>query len=103
MLGKAQKIAAFAFILIILNSAYLLAFKSATLTYMGNVVLHLALGLLLIPFAVILLWKQRAALVPSVIFLAAGAIGIYLMIHGNLRKDQLVLYAHILGAGLSVA
>src|SRR5271157_1812235 len=103
MSGKAQKLAAFIFILLILNSAYLLAFKSPTLTYMGSVVLHLALGLLLIPFAIILLWKQRSALVPATTFVVAGAIGIYLMIHGNLRKDELVLYAHILAAGLSVA
>ncbi|MGA7414159.1 MAG: tetratricopeptide repeat protein [Bryobacteraceae bacterium] len=103
MSGKAQNIAAFTFILIILNSAYLLAFKSPTLTYMGNVLLHLALGLLLIPLAIILLWKQRAAMVALVLFLVAGAIGVYLMIHGNLRKDELVLYAHILAAGLSAA
>jgi tetratricopeptide (TPR) repeat protein len=102
MSGKTLKIAAIAFILLILNSAYLLAFKSPTLTYEGNVLLHLALGLLLLPFAVVLLWKHRTALFPALAFVIAGGIGIYLMIHGNLRRDQLVLYAHILAASVSV-
>ena len=101
--NKAWKVALVLLVALILNSAYLVAGKSPTLIYMGNVLLHLFLGLVLLPIAGFLLWKNRTLLAPAVAFSAAGGIGIYLMIHGNLRRDQPVLIAHIVCAVLAVA
>ncbi len=100
--SKLWKFGALAAVLLVLNSAYLWAFKSATIAYMANVLLHLVLGLLLLPFAFVLL-KNRRALWPAIAFSLAGAIGIYLAIHGNLHGDRPVLLAHIVVAALSIA
>ncbi|HEX4810169.1 MAG TPA: tetratricopeptide repeat protein [Bryobacteraceae bacterium] len=102
-MGKLWKWGAAGAVLLVLNSAYLWAFKSATIAYMGNVLLHLALGLLLLPFALVLLAKSRSARLPAAVFAVAAAIGIYLVVHGNLRVDHPVLVAHISVAALSVA
>jgi hypothetical protein len=71
--------------------------------YMGNVLLHLFLGLFLIPLAAVLVWKQKALTIPAAAFAVAAGIGVYLMIHGNLRSDQPVLIAHIVAAVAAVA
>ena len=96
--SKLWKLGAGLAILLTLNGAYLWAFKSATLIYMGNVMLHVVLGLILLPFALILVIKKRAASAPSLLFLLSGGIGIYLMVHGNLSVDRPVLWAHIIAA-----
>lgn len=100
--SKVWKFAAALVILLILNSAYLWGFKSATLVYMANVMVHVVLGLVLLPIAAILLWKQRAALWSALAFIAAGAIGIYLIVHGNLTVDRPVLLAHIVCAVVAI-
>src|SRR5690349_1431806 len=92
------KIGAALAILLVLNGAYLWAFKSATLVYMSNVLMHVVWGIILLPFAVVLLRRDRRAWLPSLLFLLSGAIGIYLMVHGNLRVDRPVLYAHTVAA-----
>jgi tetratricopeptide (TPR) repeat protein len=97
------KIGAALAVLLVLNGAYLWAFKSATLVYMSNVLMHVVWGIILLPFAVVLLRRDRRAWLPSLLFLLSGAIGIYLMVHGNLRVDRPVLYAHIVAAVASVA
>ena len=97
------KIGAVLAILLVLSGAYLWAWKSATLIYMSSVLLHVVWGIVLLPFAFVLLRKDRRAFAASALFLLSGAIGIYLMIHGNLRVDRPVLWAHIVVALASVA
>lgn len=101
--SKTWKAATILLVALLLNSAYLVAWKSATIFYMGNVLVHLFLGLLLIPFAAVLLWRHRTLVVPAAAFALAAGIGVYLMIHGNLRRDQPVLIAHIVAAVAAVA
>jgi Tfp pilus assembly protein PilF len=102
-MGKLSKWGAAGAVLLVLNSAYLWAFRSASIAYMGNVLVHLLLALLLLPFALVLIWKSPAARLPVAVFGIAAAIGIYLAVHGNLRVDHPVLVAHIAVAAVSVA
>jgi len=80
-------------LLLILNAAYIAAFPSPTIFYMGNVVLHLALGLLL---TVLFLRKFNRE---SAILLAAAIPALYLVVRGNTTDHRTVLYIHVaLGA-----
>ncbi len=103
MSGRIYKFGVILLILLLLNSAYLLAFPSATIPYIANILIHIGLGFVLIPFAAILMWKNRAALLPGIPFALAAGIGLYLMVHGNLRADHPVLMAHIFAAVIAVA
>ncbi len=84
----------------ILNSAYLAAFAQATIFYMGNVVLHLALGLVLMVLAV--LWASQFPRERAV-FLLAGLPAVFLAVRGNTVDHRWALWAHILLALLAVA
>ncbi len=103
MSAKFTKLGIVLLILLVLNSAYLLAFTSASIPYIANVLLHIVLGVVLIPFAAVVMWKSRASLVPGIPFALAAVIGVYLMVHGNLRADHPVLAAHIAVAVIAVA
>src|SRR5260370_40639536 len=52
-----KRLAAAGWLVLLVNTAYIAAFPSPTLIYMGNVVLHLALGLAL-TVAVVRLWRR---------------------------------------------
>jgi len=96
-----------AFLMLLVNTAYIAAFASPTVFYMGNVLLHLVLGVVLAIAVVILISKNadvRRAITPSLwffllAFLAAG----YLVAAGNIREHRWVLWAHIATAVLGVA
>ncbi|MGA8593128.1 MAG: tetratricopeptide repeat protein [Bryobacteraceae bacterium] len=96
--NKLWKIATALGVLLLLNSAYLWAFESPTLFYMGNVLVHVLAGFALIPFAVVLLGRDRRLAMSALVFLAAAGIGAYLAFHGNLRVDHPVLLLHIVFA-----
>jgi tetratricopeptide (TPR) repeat protein len=100
---KFWKALATAGLLLILNSAYLWAFKSASVFYIANVLVHVLLGLALLPLAVIWWRRDRTSAAAAVPFIAAGLIGIYLIVHGNLRVDRPVLIAHITVAAAAAA
>ncbi len=93
--SKVWKLPAVAAAVLVLNAAYIWAFKTASLFYMGNVLLHVILGVVLLPFAVGFLRRDRKSAAAASIFLLSGVIGIYLIAHGNLRVDRPVLLAHI--------
>ncbi|HVR09234.1 MAG TPA: tetratricopeptide repeat protein [Thermoanaerobaculia bacterium] len=59
MTNRWKKLVAAGWLALLLNTAYIAALPSATLFYMGNVVLHLALGLAL-TVAVLLLWRRAS-------------------------------------------
>ncbi len=81
--------------LLVANSGYLAAFATPSLFYMSNVLLHMVLGLALLG---LLLFTSRRLLV---VFLPAGAIGIFLMVAGATRPNRWALYAHIVAAALA--
>ncbi len=83
----------------LVNTAYLWAFHSATVFYMANVLLHLGLGLALSIGAVLLVRRTPALGV----FLLAAALGIYLAIGGNTSNHRPVLWLHIAAGLVAVA
>ena len=91
---------AIGFIVLLVNTAYIAAFASPTVFYMGNVLLHLVLGVAL---TVALLFLLRQFPAAAGFFLAASALGIFLAIRGNTLDHRWALIAHIVAAAIGLA
>jgi tetratricopeptide (TPR) repeat protein len=99
---RVQRLGRYAGVLLVLlpiNSAYIAAFASPTIFYMGNVVLHLALGVAL---AIMLPWFIRRMPVAGTLFLVAAMAGVFLAVRGNTTPHRWVLQAHIAVAVLAL-
>jgi len=118
-----KNLAAAGWLLLLINTAYIAAFPSPTLFYMGNVVLHLALGLAL-TVAVVRLWRRgraaagaeaaaragasdlgAASLAGSAavwLLVIAAAAGVALAVAGNTTPHRWLLWTHIGAAVLAV-
>ncbi len=97
--------------LLTLNSAYLVSFGSPNLFYIGNVLLHISLGLVLTITSVLLLihwwpiysrkhfgfWRFG-----HLLLVIAIVSGVWLMIVGGTRPNRWLLLTHIITASLSV-
>ena len=115
--GMARWVAA-GFLLLIVNSAYLWAFASPTVFYMGNVLLHVALGVAVAGGALLLLlrgrWREAPGALPlrgrwreaagaaCALALAAG-LGVYLTIAGATRDHDWALRGHVAAAVAGLA
>ncbi|HLY16063.1 MAG TPA: tetratricopeptide repeat protein [Bryobacteraceae bacterium] len=97
--GRIPRLCAILLVALLVNTAYIAAFASPTIFYMGNVVLHLALGVVL---SVLLLWFIREIPVAGGLFLIAAMAGIFLAVRGNTTPHRPVLQAHILVAALAL-
>jgi Flp pilus assembly protein TadD len=78
-------------ILTVLNAAYVAAAPSATVFYIANVVLHLALGaatVIWLAFA----YRRSPKLIPLAL---AGVLGVYLIFAGATTDHRAILWAHI--------
>src|SRR5580700_4959930 len=93
------RIAAALFIFLLINSGYIAAYPAPSLFYMGNVVAHLAVGLLLMAAA---LWAVKRYPREGGAFLAAGLAAVYLVARGNTLDHRGVLWLHI-GLGVAAA
>jgi hypothetical protein len=95
------------FIVLLVNSAYIAAFADPTIFYMGNVLAHLVIGVLLaVLFGALLLRDQgvlRGAGPSALFFAIALGFGLYLVGVGNIREHQWVLRTHIIAAVIGVA
>jgi len=94
------------FLVLLVNTAYIAAFPAATIFYMGNVLVHLVLGVVLAVAVAVTLAMGRARTLPRpalVFFAIALVAGVYLAWAGNVRENRWILWAHILSAGLGVA
>ena len=89
-----QKIAAIVFAALLINTAYIGAFAEPTIFYMGNVLLHLALGVVAAVLGVRYLPKLYRLVAAVVI-----ATGAFLTWSGAVLPNQKILWAHI-GVGL---
>ncbi len=98
-LGKLGRYAGILLVLLLINTAYIAAFASPTIFYMGNVVLHLALGVAL---GIMLLWFIRRMPLAGSLFLIAALAGVYLAVRGNTAPHRWVLQAHIVVAALAL-
>lgn len=92
------------FLLLLVNSAYLGAFSSPTIFYMGNVLVHVLLGAGLLGALVWGLLRRRSSGGPAAMgtLLASGAFGAYLAVVGNLTPQRWALLAHIALAGVGL-
>ncbi|HVT60587.1 MAG TPA: tetratricopeptide repeat protein [Thermoanaerobaculia bacterium] len=125
MRDRALTLAAVLFVLLLINTAYIAALPSPTVFYMGNVALHLALGLALAGALWFLLLRERragalgaaadrtpaggaAAAAPRLpraalaLFAAALAAGLALVVVGNVTQTRWLLWTHIVAASLAV-
>ncbi|MBV8841408.1 MAG: tetratricopeptide repeat protein [Bryobacterales bacterium] len=85
--------------LVLANAAYIAALPAANLFYIGNVLLHLALGT---AGAIVLCWQWRRS--PKIVLLIAGAVlGGLLMVKGATHDHFPALWAHITLAAAGVA
>ncbi len=89
-----------AFVVLLLNSAYLAAFASASLFYFANVAFHAALGVVLTGLALTHLrgraWRLPAVVMPGVILLGLGALsGLAIAVVGATRPYRWLLAVHI--------
>lgn len=95
------------FLVLVVNSAYLAAFASPTVFYMGNVLIHVVLGVGLSAAFIWALIKspglRRAFPAAAVLFGLALLAGLYLMIRGNVLQNRWAFWAHVVTAGLAVA
>src|ERR1035437_6541996 len=85
---------------LIVNSAYLAAFAQPSVFYMGNVLLHLGLGLGLMVFAALWAWRYPWE---CGAFLLSGLPALYLVVRGNTKDHRWALWAHILLTVIAVA
>src|SRR6202451_949213 len=95
------RIAGALFIFLLINSGYIAAYPAPSLFYMGNVVAHLAVGLLLMVAALFAVKRYPRE---SGAFLAAGLVAVFLVMRGNTLDHRSILWLHILlgvaGAGV---
>ena len=100
-----RKFSIYVFLILLLNSAYLFSFGEPTLFYIFNVLLHLALGIvLIIPFS-IYLYQKFNILSPygrvGVFGLLVGiASGVSLMIVGATTPFRWILITHIISISI---
>ena len=94
------------FVVLLVNTAYVASFPSATIFYMTNVLLHLGLGVALAVALGILLRSDaelrrgfgRAALS----FLLSLGFALYVVARGNIAEHRWAFWTHILTASLGV-
>src|SRR6185295_4603072 len=97
---KVSRFWLYAFVVLLLNSAYLWPFAEPTLFYLGNLVLHMLLGLLLAAACLWYLLKHFKSLslttrLGLVLFLISAVPGIVLMKVGGMRPNHWLLQTHI--------
>jgi len=90
----------YAFVLLVLNSAYLWPFAEPTLFYLGNLVLHMLLGLILAAACLVYLLRRFKSLsfamrLGLILFLLSALPGIVLMKVGGMRPNRWLLHTHI--------
>ncbi|HEV2984817.1 MAG TPA: multiheme c-type cytochrome, partial [Vicinamibacterales bacterium] len=93
-------------IVLLLNTGYIAAVASPTILYMGNVLVHLVLGVVLsLLFGVLLIREadlRRRLAAPALLFALALAAGLFLAIGGAVHDHDWALRAHIVSAALGV-
>jgi tetratricopeptide (TPR) repeat protein len=101
-----QKWIAIVFLLLLVNTAYVAAFKFATVFYMTNVLLHFVLGVALALAVAFTIHKRKDLLAGAPVaigfFVLALVFGIVLVAKGNIYANTWILMAHIVAGGLGV-
>jgi tetratricopeptide (TPR) repeat protein len=94
------------FLVLLVNTAYLAAFATPSIFYMGNVLLHLVLGVALAIAAAVLLRRRpdlrNGMTLALALFGISLAAGLWLTVAGNVLANRWILWTHIASAGLGV-
>jgi tetratricopeptide (TPR) repeat protein len=94
------------FLVLLVNTAYLAAFPAPTIFYMGNVLLHLVLGVALAVAAAVLLRRRpelRSGMTAALALFGISLLaGLWLTVIGNVHQNRWLLGTHIASAGLGV-
>jgi tetratricopeptide (TPR) repeat protein len=88
------------FWLLVANSIYLLGFPAATVIYMGNVLLHLGLGIAFAWMAIPLFRRRRPF---AIMFAATALAGIFLAVGGNTTPHRWALVCHAAAGFIAAA
>jgi len=88
-----------AFLLLLANTAYIWAFASATIFYMGNVLVHVVLGVA-VSVGFLYLWMRNRAVARGMgaalgLLAVSAGLGFFLTYAGALTPNQPFLWAHI--------
>ena len=88
-----------AFLLLLVNTAYIWAFASATIFYMGNVLVHVVLGAA-VTVGFLYLWMRDRAVARGMgaalgLLAVSAALGFFLTYAGALMPNKPFLWAHI--------
>ena len=94
-------------VVLLINSGYIAAFADPTIFYMGNVLAHLVIGVLLaVLFGAVLSRDaelRRRLMFPAVILAAAVGLGLFLAWAGAIHDHDWARYAHVVVAALGIA
>ncbi len=94
-------------VVLLINSGYIAAFADPTIFYMGNVLAHFVIGVLLaVLFGVLLVRDaelRRRLMFPAIILAAALGLGLFLAWAGAIHDHDWARYAHIAVAAIGVA
>jgi Flp pilus assembly protein TadD len=90
------------FLLLLVNLAYVAAFAFPTIFYMGNVVLHLVLGIVF-TIAMVVLARREAGTVVLSLLIGSAIFGLYLAWYGSLIANRWALAVHVALGGVFVA
>jgi tetratricopeptide (TPR) repeat protein len=102
------RLTAISLLLVVVNGAYIGAFASPTIFYMGNVLAHLLIGLVFCAAGASLLARQRTLLGHPLLVLTAGATAAalvtagYLTVWGNVHDHRWALQVHIAASAIAV-
>jgi tetratricopeptide (TPR) repeat protein len=101
-----EKWLALLFLVLLVNTAYVAAFSSATVFYMGNVLFHLVLGVVLGGAVLIGLRRLRGLMTGAPIalgfFLVALLSGVVLAWKGNVYANRWLLLGHIVASAFGL-
>jgi hypothetical protein len=101
-----QKWIAIFFLVLLVNTAYVAAFSSATVFYMTNVLFHLGLGTVLSMAVIFTIHKRKDLIAGAPValgfFLLALIFGVVLTWKGNVYANVWLLWSHIVAAGIGV-
>ena len=100
-----RKISLAAFLILLINSAYLFSFGEPTLFYISNVLLHVGLGIILIlPFSIYVYkqfgWVSTLGQIGMIGIIVGIISGGYLMIVGATTPYRWLLITHIVSVGV---
>jgi len=105
-MSKLAKWAGLFFVVLLVNTAYVASFPSATIFYMTNVLLHLGLGLALAVALGILLGNngelRRGTGLAGPCFFVSLLFALYLVARGNIAEHRWAFWAHIGTASVGV-